>query len=175
MLTGTREFAGRRDADFRNRRVPSTIFTHRPTSVFGTLIDSLLFTGGGRDGLYLVRQSESSEGDYALSVVHNGCVAHYQIRRNGDDAFFSVGDQGVVIHGLEELIRHYEDGRGLVSPLTEMCKGQPPPHDVRRHGRTNLLHRAIAGGKCLTRKSSDFGDLVISDLVFDRGSLGLRK
>ncbi|OQR67235.1 tyrosine-protein kinase HTK16-like [Tropilaelaps mercedesae] len=67
-----------------------------------------------------------------------------QIRRHGEDAFFSAGENGPIIHGLEELIRHYEqpDQVGLVCPLSELCKGQPPPHDARRHGRTNLLHRA---------------------------------
>lgn len=30
--------------------------------------------------------------------------------------------------------------------LTEPCRGDVPPHDSRRHGRTNLLHRATCQG-----------------------------
>lgn len=45
------------------------------------------------------------------------------------------------------LIAHYqEDAQGLSTKLCEMCKGQPPPSDTRRHGRTNLLHRATKEG-----------------------------
>ena len=49
--------------------------------------------------------------------------------------------------GLEMLIAYYqEDAQGLSTRLNEMCKGQPPPPDTRRHGRTNLLHRATKEG-----------------------------
>lgn len=69
-------------------------------------------------------------------------VCHYQIRRHGEDAFFSIDDQ-TPIHGLDSLIEHYrEDAHGLVTQLLHMVKGDAPPHDSRSHGRTNLLHRA---------------------------------
>ncbi|XP_022665318.1 tyrosine-protein kinase HTK16-like isoform X2 [Varroa jacobsoni] len=106
--------------------------------------EEVLRQNGGRNGQFLVRESGSSHGDFAISVVHNGSVVHYQVRRHGGDAFFSAGEAGPIIHGLEELIRYYEQPgqAGLVCSLQEMCKGQAPPHDTRRHGRTNLLHRA---------------------------------
>jgi hypothetical protein len=47
--------------------------------------------GGNEDGAFLVRESNTAVGDYVLSVLHEGEVVHYQIRRHGEDAFFSIG------------------------------------------------------------------------------------
>uniref|UniRef100_A0A182K3X2 SH2 domain-containing protein n=1 Tax=Anopheles christyi TaxID=43041 RepID=A0A182K3X2_9DIPT len=96
----------------------------------------------GSDGVFLVRESSSSEGDYVLSVLFKGEVVHYAIRRHGDDAFFSIHDH-TPIHGLDSLIEHYQKDKGnLVTRLQVICRSDPPPHDVRSHGTTNLLHRA---------------------------------
>lgn len=74
-------------------------------------------------------------------------VCHYQIRRHGEDAFFSIDNQ-TPVHGLDSLIQHYQqDAHGLVTQLTSMIKKDPPPHDTRSHGRTNLLHRATKMGE----------------------------
>ena len=115
-----------------------------------------------------MRESSSSVGDYVLSVLFQGEVIHYQIRKHGEDAFFSIGkfkkiilllnkiknlhkinsqilllDDETTIHGLDTLIEYYqEDSHGLETKLVHPCKGNSPPHDTRRHGRTNLLHRA---------------------------------
>ncbi|XP_021915716.1 tyrosine-protein kinase shark isoform X1 [Zootermopsis nevadensis] len=102
--------------------------------------------GGDEDGAFLVRESNTAVGDYVLSVLHEGEVVHYQIRRHGEDAFFSI-DEHTIIHGLETLIEYYQEAaHGLVCKLTKVCKKDPPPHDSRRHGRTNLLHRATKEG-----------------------------
>lgn len=101
----------------------------------------LVFPEGG-DGVFMVRESASSEGDFVLSVLFQDEMVHYQIRRHGDDAFFSIDDH-TPIHGLESLIEHYrESPNGLVTKLQAICRGKPPPHDVRSHGTENLLHRA---------------------------------
>ncbi|KAL1122185.1 hypothetical protein AAG570_003590 [Ranatra chinensis] len=98
------------------------------------------------NGLFLVRDSSSAAGDYVISVYNFGEVVHYQIRRHGEDAFFSIGHT-TIIHGLETLIEYYQaDARGLVCKLGRPVKKNPPPHDSRRHGRTNLLHRATKEG-----------------------------
>lgn len=98
------------------------------------------------DGVFLVRDSNTSGGDYVLSVLHKGEVWHYQIRRHGEDAFFSIDDQ-TPIHGLDSLIEHYQEAsHGLVTQLSAIVKRDPPPHDSRSHGRTNLLHRATKEG-----------------------------
>lgn len=76
-------------------------------------------------------------------------VFHYQIRRHGDDAFFSIDDQAP-IHGLDALIEHYQKSSdGLVTQLTSIISNEPPPAESRCHGRTNLLHRATKNGNLL--------------------------
>lgn len=71
---------------------------------------------------------------------------HYQIRRHGEDAFFSIDDQ-TPVHGLDSLIEHYrESSDGLVTQLTAIIVKDPPPAESRRHGITNLLHRATKNG-----------------------------
>lgn len=42
-----------------------------------------------------------------------------------------------------------------MSQLNKLCKCEPPPHDSRRNGRTNLLHRATKEGNYI----------VVSELV----------
>ncbi|XP_075535925.1 SH2 ankyrin repeat kinase isoform X2 [Dermacentor variabilis] len=102
----------------------------------------------GEDGLFLVRPSGSSPGDFALSVAEGGQVLHLQVHRHREDAFFSVNG-GPVVHGLEELVHQgsQEGGAPWGQPLGRPCPGGgPPPPDTRRHGRTNLLHRATRQG-----------------------------
>ncbi|KAJ8976560.1 hypothetical protein NQ317_014213 [Molorchus minor] len=108
--------------------------------------ENVLMQDGRKNGLFLVRDSSSSTGDYVLSVFYNEQVSHFQIRRHIHDAFFSI-DECSKFHGLEILIEHYSNSpnalcEGLI--LTEYLKGNPPPHDSRRHGNTNLLHRATS-------------------------------
>lgn len=98
------------------------------------------------DGIFLVRESNTANGDYVLSVLHRKEIWHYQIRRHGEDCFFSIDEQAP-IHGLDALIEHYqESSTGLVTQLTAIVKQDPPPNDTRRHGKTNLLHRATKQG-----------------------------
>ncbi|XP_065166490.1 tyrosine-protein kinase Shark-like [Atheta coriaria] len=109
--------------------------------------EQLLLQDGNVDGSFLVRRSGSSSGDFVLSVLHNNEVAHFQIRRHIDDAFFSIVEN-TKVHGLESLIEFYKENPTGIDGvlLTEPIKGELPPHDTRRHGRTNLLHRAANHG-----------------------------
>nr|CAD7194918.1 unnamed protein product [Timema douglasi] len=101
---------------------------------------------GDADGTFLVRESNTAAGDFVLSLLHEGEVIHYQIRRHGEDAFFSIDEQ-TIIHGLETLIEYYQgESHGLATKLNKVCRKDTPPHDSRRHGRTNLLHRATKEG-----------------------------
>ncbi|XP_055313985.1 tyrosine-protein kinase Shark isoform X3 [Sitodiplosis mosellana] len=101
----------------------------------------------GINGVFLVRDSNTSPGDYVLSVLNNNEVFHYQIRRHGEDAFFSIDDQ-TPVHGLDELIEQYrESWDGLVTQLVAIASdGSLPPPESRRHGRETLLHRATKKG-----------------------------
>ncbi len=109
------------------------------------------------EGLFLVRESSTSSGDFVLSVVHDGQVIHYQIRRRDEDAFFSLADVSKVIHGLDELVHfyRYQENNGLQHSLTSFVPCSPCPLSVRLHGRENLLHRAAAAGD----------DRVVSELL----------
>lgn len=51
----------------------------------------LVFIGSRPDGSFLVRESNSSTGDFVLSVLNSQQVIHFQIRRHREDAFFSIG------------------------------------------------------------------------------------
>jgi len=54
-------------------------------------------------------------------------------------------DSRTIIHGLEQLIEHYQEKEnGLVS--AKFVPHEDPPHYSRRNGRTNLLHRATKEG-----------------------------
>ena len=68
-------------------------------------------------------------------------MEHYQIRKHGDDAFFSI-EEHTTVHGLDTLIEHYQGSQnGSIPKLEIPCRGEPPPHSIRTHGKTNLLHR----------------------------------
>lgn len=59
----------------------------------------------------------------------------------------SSSDEQTISHGLETLIEYYqEDSHGLVTTLKNPILKDPPPPDTRRHGQTNLLHRATKEG-----------------------------
>lgn len=47
----------------------------------------------GDEGRFLVRESTTLRGDYALSVLSNDEVHHIQICRHDNDAFFSIGKE----------------------------------------------------------------------------------
>lgn len=105
--------------------------------------EEILKEDNQEDGTFLVRESNTALGDFVLSVLFKGDVCHYQIRRHGEDAFFSIDDKIKIMHGLESLVDYYrEAANGLVTKLTQLVKKDLPPNDSRSHGTTNLLHRA---------------------------------
>lgn len=47
-------------------------------------------------------------------------MCHYQIRRHGEDAFFSIEDKVKILHGLDMLVEFYQQAaNGLVTKLTK--------------------------------------------------------
>ena len=56
--------------------------------------ETVLKEHGFDEGLFLVRESSTSLGDFVLSVVHDNDVIHYQIRRRQDqDGLFSLSEE----------------------------------------------------------------------------------
>eukprot|EP00092_Neocalanus_flemingeri_P028200 GFUD01030624.1.p1 GENE.GFUD01030624.1~~GFUD01030624.1.p1 ORF type:complete len:807 (+),score=129.29 GFUD01030624.1:58-2478(+) len=111
--------------------------------------ERILKDGGLTEGLFLVRESKSSQGDFVLSVVHNREIIHYQIRRrDGEDALFSLSAEEKVIHGLDEMIHFYQHEKksGLQHRLIDFVPGGIAPPETRLHGTENLLHRASTKG-----------------------------
>ncbi len=110
--------------------------------------EEVLANNGFAEGLFLVRESSTASGDYVLSVVHDGAVIHYQIRRRGEDALFSLSEEQKVIHGLDELVYYYQHqvNSGLQHKLNDFVPGEVCPVPVRLHGTENLLHRATSAG-----------------------------
>ncbi|XP_064615237.1 tyrosine-protein kinase HTK16-like [Liolophura sinensis] len=100
---------------------------------------------GNIDGLFLVRESTASPKDFVLSLMYNREPYHFVIQ-NQCEGHYRI-DQGPVIHGLDELIQRYkENDHGLPHKLTQFCIDQPPPHQARKFGHTNILHRAVGEG-----------------------------
>ncbi|XP_043643754.1 tyrosine-protein kinase Shark [Drosophila teissieri] len=107
-----------------------------------------LLKQGYEDGTFLVRESSTAAGDFVLSLLCQGEVCHYQVRRHGgEDAFFSIDDkvQTKILHGLDTLVDFYQQAaNGLPTKLTVPLIRDLPPHNTRSHGVTNLLHRATS-------------------------------
>lgn len=94
------------------------------------------------DGIFLVRESATSENSYVLSVYFDSEFYHYQIQQHSEDSFFSI-DGLQPIHGIECLIDHYRKSKSnLCTQLGNFVKKSAPPIAIRRHGTSNLLHRA---------------------------------
>lgn len=95
------------------------------------------------DGIFLVRESSSAANNYVLSVFYDSQFWHYQIQQHGEDAFFSIDGQLPIHHGLEDLIKYYQNNNtNLCTKLETFVKSAPPPVEARSHGKHNLLHRA---------------------------------
>jgi hypothetical protein len=71
----------------------------------------------------------------------------YFVQKRRPFFHFFVSDEQIICHGLETLIEYYQGtSSGLITPLGNPIIKDPPPPDTRRHGRTNLLHRATKEG-----------------------------
>lgn len=82
-------------------------------------------------GAFLIRESESQKGDFALSVLDEGVVKHYRIRRLDEGGFFLARRR--TFPTLNEFVSHYtKTSDGLCVKLGKPClKIQvPAPFDL---------------------------------------------
>lgn len=86
----------------------------------------------GVEGSFLIRESESKPGQYALSIRTGTIVKHYSIRTLDDGGYFITSR--VTFKTLEQLVEHYrKDADGLTCSLRDACKPleqQPETHGL---------------------------------------------
>ena len=71
-------------------------------------------------GSFLIRSSETTVGDYSLSVRDTECVRHYRIKRLEGGSFTLTGE--ITFKTLPELVNHYKvHTGGLCSTLQRPC------------------------------------------------------
>ena len=70
----------------------------------------------GINGSFLVRESESSQGQISISLRFDGRVYHYRIQQDDDGEFFVTAESR--FQTLEDLVEHHRDhSDGLIAQL----------------------------------------------------------
>ncbi|XDC57723.1 hypothetical protein R6Z07M_008905 [Ovis aries] len=96
-----------------------------------TEAEKQLLYSENQTGAFLIRESESQKGDFALSVLEEGVVKHYRIRRLDEGGFFLTRRR--TFSTLNEFVSHYtKTSDGLCVKLGKPClKIQvPAPFDL---------------------------------------------
>lgn len=82
--------------------------------------DKKLLMPENEHGAFIIRDSESRENDYSLSVRDGDCVKHYRIRQLDEGGFFIA--RRTTFSTLQELVKHYSnDADGLCVNLRMPC------------------------------------------------------
>ncbi|XP_051832724.1 tyrosine-protein kinase Srms isoform X1 [Antechinus flavipes] len=80
----------------------------------------LLLSSSNQHGAFLVRPSESSRGDYSLSVRTQAKVCHYRISKAPEGGLYI--QKGQVFPSLEELLTYYKANWKIIqTPLLQPC------------------------------------------------------
>ncbi|KAF6364452.1 fyn related Src family tyrosine kinase [Rhinolophus ferrumequinum] len=102
---------------------------------FGTIkradAEKQLLYSENQTGAFLIRESESQKGEFALSVLDERVVKHYRIRRLDEGGFFLVRRR--IFSTLNEFVSHYtKTSDGLCVKLGKPClkRQVPAPFDL---------------------------------------------
>ncbi|CAB60296.2 Tyrosine-protein kinase abl-1 [Caenorhabditis elegans] len=119
--------------------------------------DSEAILGSGITGSFLVRESETSIGQYTISVRHDGRVFHYRINVDNTEKMFIT--QEVKFRTLGELVHHHSvHADGLICllmyPASKKDKGRglfslsPNAPDEWELDRSEIImHNKLGGGQ----------------------------
>lgn len=109
--------------------------------------EDFLIKAGKNDGLYLVRESISQVGSYALSMCYNNKIIHYHAQRTSD-GHVAIED-GPRFPGPVELVRYHSvQLDGLLCKLITPCCRKPGVLP-RSYSGTNQKHIKDAAEKAL--------------------------
>ncbi|XP_077687642.1 1-phosphatidylinositol 4,5-bisphosphate phosphodiesterase gamma-2 isoform X1 [Eretmochelys imbricata] len=122
---------------------------------------------GGKDGTFLVRESETFPNDYTLSFWRSGRVQHCRIRSNseGDTMKYYLTDN-LTFDGIYDLVQHYKEAHLRCAEfelrLTDAVPN-PKPHETKdwyypnlsRGEAEDMLMRIPRDGAFLIRKRDE--------------------
>ncbi|XP_019492734.1 PREDICTED: tyrosine-protein kinase Srms [Hipposideros armiger] len=110
-----------------------------------TQAQQLLLSPANAPGAFLIRPSESSQGDYSLSVRAQAKVRHYRISTAADGRLYL--QKGRLFPNLEELLTYYQANWKLIrNPLLQPCvRPQPPEWDEWERPRSEFTLRRKLG------------------------------
>ncbi|XP_066091592.1 tyrosine-protein kinase Srms [Saccopteryx bilineata] len=112
-----------------------------------TQAQQLLLSPANAPGAFLIRPSESSRGDYSLSVRVQAKVRHYRIATAADGSVYL--QKGRLFPSLEELLTYYKANWKLTqNPLLQPCVSQEPPQqdEWERPRSEFVLRRKLGAG-----------------------------
>ncbi|XP_049333582.1 tyrosine-protein kinase SRK2 [Astyanax mexicanus] len=88
--------------------------------------EKLLQAEGNKHGAFLIRHCESQAGELSLSVLDDGKVKHYKIRREDNGHYYVSSSRNFPT--LKELVEHYSKQEdGLCVRLRQPCKKAEAP------------------------------------------------
>ncbi|XP_036405383.1 tyrosine-protein kinase SRK2 [Megalops cyprinoides] len=88
--------------------------------------EKMLLSEGNRHGAFLIRQCESQKGELSLSVLDNGIVKHYRLKKLDNGGYYVSRARS--FHTLKEFVEHYSKYMdGLCVRLGEPCKKLEAP------------------------------------------------
>ncbi|XP_068432660.1 tyrosine-protein kinase FRK [Clinocottus analis] len=88
--------------------------------------EKMLLAAGNNDGAFLIRNCESQQGERSLSVLDNGKVKHYKLKKLENGHYYVSRTKSFQM--LEELVAHYsKNADGLCVRLGEPCKKMEAP------------------------------------------------